>query len=76
MAKYNTKRTPVSKQVITNHQGGTGFKLNNKLELVSILMTGLGDKYYEKEDERTRRLEVLIDEIAPKDPEFIAKALV
>ena len=78
MAMYNQKvrKTP---EKIVNHQGGEGFKLSPKLELISLLATGIsGNKYYETLDDRSKRLLALVDEVArnPKDVEFIAKALV
>jgi len=78
MAMYNQKvrKSPV---VIKNHQGGEGFKLSPKLELISLLATGIsGNKYYESLDDRSQRLLDLVDEVAkkPKDVEFVAKALI
>jgi hypothetical protein len=77
MGKYNTKasKTPAATPV-TNHNGGTGFKLGSKLELVSLLAAGIGNTFYEKETEREKRLATLIAECAKKDAEFVAKALV
>lgn len=73
MGKYNQKTvTPT----VVNHQGGTGFNLEPKLELIGLLATGLDGKFYEKESERENRLVTLIKEIGKKDPVFIAKALV
>ena len=73
------KKVRKSPEVIVNHQGGEGFKLSPKAELISILMTGFsGAKYYETLIERGERLFNLIQQIAvsPKEVEFVAKALV
>lgn len=75
MARYNKKATPTFTPV-ANHQGGMGYKYDPKIELVSILATGLDNKYYEKLGEREQRLTKVIDEVAKKDKTFAAKALV
>jgi len=75
MAKYNTKTKAVT-PIVTNHQGGDGFKYDPKTELVAILATGLENKYYEKEGEREKRLSQVIAEVAKKDKLFAAKALI
>jgi 60 kDa SS-A/Ro ribonucleoprotein len=74
--KYNKTKTPATIPTIVNHQGGIGYKQDAKFELVGLLATGLDNTYYEKEGEREKRLAQLIDEIAKKDPTFVAKALV
>ena len=75
MSRYNTKT--VSKvQEVTNHQGGLSYKLDPKTELVSILATGFDNTYYEKLSDRETRFKELIVDIAKKEPEFVAKALV
>ncbi len=75
MARYNTKA--VSKvQTVTNHQGGEGYKYDAKSELVAILATGFDNTYYEKLTDRETRFKNLIVELAKKEPEFVAKALV
>lgn len=73
--KYNQKVKKVT-STVTNPQGGTAFKYDAKTELVAMLATGMEDKFYEKESERETRLNKVIDEVAKKDPEFAAKALV
>jgi len=75
MARYNSKATTVT-PTVTNHQGGTGYKYDPKTELISILATGLDNKYYEKVGEREQRLAKVIEEVAKKDKLFAAKALV
>lgn len=73
MSRYNTKSvTPT----VTNHQGGTGYALDAKTELISILATGLDNKFYEKLGERETRLANVIADVASKDKLFAAKALV
>lgn len=75
MSRYNSKK-PKNTTVVTNHQGGTGYKLDPKIELVSILASGFNNTYYEKLNERELRFADLIKEIAKKDVDFVAKALV
>lgn len=75
MARYNVKAKPVD-QTVTNHQGGKGYQYDSKTELVSILATGLDNKYYEKLGERETRLANVIAEVAKTDKVFAAKALV
>ena len=72
--KYNTKKTGTP--TVTNLQGGQGFKFDEKTELISLLSAGMGNNFYEKETEREKRLSSLIDTLAKKDVNFIAKALV
>jgi 60 kDa SS-A/Ro ribonucleoprotein len=73
MGKFNQKPTVAT---VTNHQGGTAFKHEPKMELIALLAAGLDGRYYEKETERETRLFTLINEIGKKDPTFVAKALV
>jgi len=73
MARYNTKSvTPT----VTNHQGGTGYALDAKSELISILATGLDNKFYEQLGERETRLANVIGDVVKQDKTFAAKALV
>jgi len=72
---YN-KKVSTKIETVTNHQGGTGFKLDPKMELISILSTGFSNQYYEKLTDREVRFKELIVNLAKKDPEFVAKALV
>ena len=70
MGKYNTKKTPVT-PTETNFMGEMSFKLSEKEELVSTVMTTfLQDAYYEKESEITTRVKKLLDKV---DPLFSAK---
>ena len=75
MAKYNTKVEPVVKKT-TTHQGGTGYTQKPEHELIGILATGMGNTFYEKEGEREKRFKDLISNLASKNKEFVAKALV
>ena len=75
MSRYNTKAKETV-QTVTNHQGGVGVKYDPKIELVGILATGFDNNFYEKIGEREQRFSDLIKEIAKKDLEFVAKALV
>jgi len=70
MSKYNRKKTT---PVVNTRQGGKGVALNDKLKLVSMLLTGLETRYYEKENDRLTRLKELIYTL---DPLFVAKAIV
>lgn len=75
MARYNQKAVTVT-PTVTNHQGGKGYKYDPKTELISILATGLDNKYYEKVGEREQRLANVLAEVAKKDKTFAAKALI
>ena len=75
MSKYNQKVEPVVKKT-TTHQGGTGYTQKPEHELIGILATGMGNTFYEKEGEREKRFRDLISNIASKNKEFVAKALV
>jgi hypothetical protein len=75
MARYNQKATATVVPVV-NHQGGKGYEYDPKIELVSLLATGLDNKYYEKVGEREQRLADVIAEVAKKDKLFAAKALI
>lgn len=75
MAKYNTKREP-EVQRTTTHEGGSGFTQKAEAELISILATGMGNTYYEKETEREVRFREVLNKVAKKNKLFAAKALV
>lgn len=75
MAKYNQKVEPVVHKT-TTHQGGTGYTQKPENELIGILATGMDNTFYEKEGEREKRFKELISQIASKNKEFVAKALV
>lgn len=75
MAIYNTstKRKP---EMVENHQGGMGFKLNPKHELISLMVSGFDKTFYEKLGDREKRFAELINQLAKTDLEFLAKAMV
>lgn len=73
--KYNQKVKTVIPTVI-NKENGRSFKYDPKTELVAILASGMENKFYEKESEREKRLTQLINEVASKDIDFAAKAMV
>jgi hypothetical protein len=75
MARYNVK-TKTTTPVVMNHQGGSGYQYDPKVELVSILATGLDNKYYEQLGEREQRFADVIAEVAKTDKTFVAKAMV
>lgn len=76
MGKYNKKAEAVVVPTVVNHQGGTGYALEPKMELIALLATGIDNKFYEKEGEREKRLSSLVDTIAKTDATFVAKALI
>lgn len=75
MARYNTN-TKKKPEKVTNHQGGTGYKLNPKMELIGILSTGFNKNYYESMGDREKRFKELIISLSKTDVEFVAKAMV
>ena len=70
MAKFNEKK--VAKQPTeVNFMGEKAFKMGNKEELVSTVMTTfLQNEYYEKEDDKVSRIQSLLSKV---DPLFAAK---
>lgn len=73
MGKYNKKAEPKQPTEI-NFMGEKAFKMAEKEELVSTVMTTfLTDAYYEKETEVTKRILSLLDKV---DPLFAAKLTV
>lgn len=70
MSKFNKKSEGVKPTEI-NEMGAAAFKLNDKEELVSTVMTTfLHDSYYEKEREIVNRIIEKLDKV---DPLFAAK---
>jgi len=62
------------KATVRNYMDGISYKQPEKEELVfSLLSSFMEDTYYEKLDDRLKRLEPLVKSIAEKDPEFIAR---
>jgi 60 kDa SS-A/Ro ribonucleoprotein len=75
MARYNTSSVKTIKEV-TNFEGGTSYSLKPKYELVSLMVSGLDNTFYEKLGERETRFRELITKLAKTDLEFVAKALI
>lgn len=75
MSRYNQTKTPRKPDAVS-YEGGASYKYDEKTELVSILVTGFGNTFYEKLGDRETRLKSLIEKLAKKDPTFVAKALV
>ena len=70
MAKFNEKNEGV-KPTEKNYMGEMAYKMGDKEELVSTVMTTfLGDSYYEKERETVNRIS---DKLSKVDPLFAAK---
>lgn len=70
MARFSTKKVAVE-PTETNFMGEKAFKLKEKEELVSTVMTTfLEDSYYEKQNEIVDRITSLLDKV---DPLFAAK---
>lgn len=70
MARFSTKKVAVE-PTDTNFMGEKAFKLKEKEELVSTVMTTfLEDSYYEKQNEIVDRITSLLDKV---DPLFAAK---
>lgn len=70
MSKFNeTKKTDVR-----NLAGGKAYKESREMQLASLLLTSWGtDKYYQKANETTEVLKMLVREC---DKEFVAKAII
>lgn len=67
--KFNTKNT--GKSVVPNYMGGKSFRLDAAIELyTAVVTTMLDDSYYEKAEDRLKRIKSLI---AKNDPIFVAK---
>lgn len=70
MSKFNTKNEGV-KPTEVNFMGEMAFKLSDKEELVSTVMTTfLQNSYYESENEIVNRIKKLVEKV---DPLFVAK---
>lgn len=73
MARFSTKKVAVE-PTETNFMGEKAFKLKEKEELVSTVMTTfLEDSYYEKQNEIVDRITSLLDKV---DPLFACKAAI
>jgi len=67
---YNQKTVFTNSPATVTEEGGRGFLKEPKIELYSLVVTSLlsGDVFYEKADDRLRRLRGLIDQVhAQKD---------
>ena len=70
MSKYNSKHE-AKKPTETNFMGEKAFKMDEKEELVSSVMTTfLQGNYYESENTEVERIKTLLDKV---EPEFAAK---
>lgn len=71
MAKYNGKKKNTKQPTETNFMGEMAFKMQDKEELVSTVMTTfLQNEYYEKESDKVERIQKLLKKV---DPLFAAK---
>jgi len=72
MSKYNTKKED---NKVENYMGAPAYKLDDKLELVSVLLTSFAeDSYYEDASVTTDRVREKI--LALRDKRFAAKAAI
>jgi len=71
--KYNVTKTV---ERVPTLQGGVGYKQDPKLELIGILSNDFKRNFYESMGDREKRFTELIKQIAKKDVEFVAKAMV
>lgn len=76
MARYNQKKVTKPVPTVSTHEGGVGYSLTPKHELISILATGLNNTFYEATGEREQRLIQALEKVAKTDIPFAAKALV
>ena len=59
---------------VTNHEGAKAYAMTPELELYTAVVTAsLSDLFYEKEDERVKRIATLIQKVSP---EFVARLAV
>lgn len=71
MSKFAPKKQVAD---TTNYMGEKAFKRSAKIELVNAVLTSfIESTYYEKADKRITRISELVEEVAKKDPEFVAK---
>lgn len=75
MARYNTSSKTIT-PTVKNFEGGDSYKLNPKHELISLMVSGFDNTFYEKLSDREIRFSDLIKDLAKKDPEFVAKTLI
>ena len=73
MARFNTARA-VRKDETRNYEGARAFKMEEKLELFTLVATCLlNDKFYASAKDEFKRL---VDLIQKNHPEFVAKLAV
>jgi 60 kDa SS-A/Ro ribonucleoprotein len=75
MARYNTSSKTIT-PTVKNFEGGDSYKLNPKHELISLMVSGFDNTFYEKLSDREVRFSNLIKDLAKTDLEFVAKAMV
>lgn len=74
MTKFSTKKEVAD---TTNYMGEKAYRRNAKVELVNAVLTSfIESTYYEKAEKRITRITELVEEVAKKDPAFIAKLAV
>jgi hypothetical protein len=75
MTKFNETKQPLVKKTET-FEHGQGYTQRPEFEFIGLLSTGIQAHFYEAESDREVRLKSLIDILASKNKEFVAKALV
>lgn len=77
MGKFNvTKTKKRNEELVSTHEGGTGYQQNPIIELYSILANGLGNNFYEAEKDRLERIKKLLSMVADHNLPLVAKMLV
>lgn len=72
MSKFRTNKNNTERTATTNLAGGNAYKLNDKVELITILMNSfVNDQYYRSSDDTMDRVKTLLKRV---DPVFAAKA--
>lgn len=71
MTKFSTKKEVADTK---NYMGEKAYRRNAKVELVNAVLTSfIENTYYEKADKRIDRISELVEKVAKRDPEFVAK---
>lgn len=74
MTKFSTKTQVADNK---NYMGEKAYIRSPKIELVQAVLTSfIENTYYEKADKRLVRISELVEGVAKKDPEFVAKLAV
>lgn len=76
MARYNNSSSTTKPRTVANHNGGESFKLDPRHELISLMVSGFDNTYYEKLTDREQRFADLVKELSKNHLEFLAKAMV